>query len=190
MNKMIQKQQGVALVVALILLIVLTLLGLSAMDTTMLEMKLARNSQERAYAFQMAETALRENENLFTNTDFMGDLGVDPDLEVADDDSTTDELSQPVAITRDADKGLVSLVEPGLTVFEYKGSYTIPLGAVGSDWGVGTADGSYFEVSTTARNEASGNITARVRGGYRQLAPSNSKVENIGDTTNLGTIGY
>ena len=53
------RQQGVVLVVALIFLLVLSLLGVSAMNTTMLETRMARNDQERNYALQAAELGLR-----------------------------------------------------------------------------------------------------------------------------------
>lgn len=55
-------QQGVALVVALILLVVMTLLGLSAMRSVTLEEKMAANTFDRSVSFQAAEAALREAE--------------------------------------------------------------------------------------------------------------------------------
>jgi len=70
------KQAGAVLVVSLILLVVLTLLGLSAMEFTSLEEKMATNDQETNRAFHAAETGL---------TDALGD----PD---------SLDLSNPVAI--------------------------------------------------------------------------------------------
>ncbi len=49
------QQQGTVLIIALIFLLILTLLGVSAMDGTLLETRLAANSEERNIAFQMAE---------------------------------------------------------------------------------------------------------------------------------------
>ncbi len=49
------QQQGTVLIIALIFLLILTLLGVSAMDGTLLETRLAANSEERNVAFQMAE---------------------------------------------------------------------------------------------------------------------------------------
>jgi len=51
-------QRGAALVVALIILLVLTLLGVSAMNTSSLEEKMAANSQEFNRAFQAADSGL------------------------------------------------------------------------------------------------------------------------------------
>jgi len=53
-------QAGAVLVVSLILLVVLTLLGLSAMEFTSLEEKMATNDQETNRAFHAAETRLTE----------------------------------------------------------------------------------------------------------------------------------
>ncbi len=52
------RQQGAALVVALVFLIVITLLGVSSMDETLLETQLAKNSREQNYALQVAENGL------------------------------------------------------------------------------------------------------------------------------------
>nr|MCU0936636.1 PilX N-terminal domain-containing pilus assembly protein [Gammaproteobacteria bacterium] len=53
-----RSQRGAVLIVALILLAVLTLLGVTAMSTTSLEEKMAANTQEGTRAFQIAETGL------------------------------------------------------------------------------------------------------------------------------------
>ena len=54
------RQSGAVLIVAMILLVVLTLLGVTAMNTTSLEERMASNTQEQVRAFQAAETALSE----------------------------------------------------------------------------------------------------------------------------------
>ena len=53
------KQQGFALVVALILLLVLTLLGLAAAQSTSLEERMAGNYRNHTLAFQAAEAGVR-----------------------------------------------------------------------------------------------------------------------------------
>lgn len=55
-------QQGAALVVTLILLLVLTVLGITALRTTFLEERMARHAMDRAMAMESAESALREAE--------------------------------------------------------------------------------------------------------------------------------
>lgn len=52
-------QRGVALVIALILLVVITLVGLAAVSGTILQQKMAANLYDRQVAFQDAEAALR-----------------------------------------------------------------------------------------------------------------------------------
>ena len=52
-------ERGAVLIVSLILLVVLTLLGVSVMNMTQLEEKMASNSQEIVQTFQSAETALQ-----------------------------------------------------------------------------------------------------------------------------------
>jgi len=53
-----QKQQGAALVVGLILLVVITVLAISGMNTATTELAMARNDQNYENAFQAAETGL------------------------------------------------------------------------------------------------------------------------------------
>ncbi|VAX10058.1 Type IV fimbrial biogenesis protein PilX [hydrothermal vent metagenome] len=62
-TRMADKQQGVALVVSLILLLVMTLLGLSSMQATILEEKMAGNFKNRNMSLQAAESALRAAES-------------------------------------------------------------------------------------------------------------------------------
>jgi len=57
------RQRGAVLVVSLVMLVVLTLLGVSVMNITQLEERMASNSQEMAQAFQSAETGLSQGFN-------------------------------------------------------------------------------------------------------------------------------
>lgn len=53
-----KKQQGAALVVGLILLVVITVLAISGINTATTELAMARNDQNYENAFQAAETGL------------------------------------------------------------------------------------------------------------------------------------
>lgn len=53
-----KQQKGVALVIALVLLVVVTLVGLAAIRGTSLQEKMAGNTLDRAQAFQVAEATL------------------------------------------------------------------------------------------------------------------------------------
>jgi type IV pilus assembly protein PilX len=57
-----KSQSGVVLVVSLIMLLLLTLIGLSAMQSTGLEERMAGNMRDRNLAFQAAEAGLRDAE--------------------------------------------------------------------------------------------------------------------------------
>lgn len=52
-------QRGVALLIALILLVVITLVGLAAIGTTILQNRATANQYDRQIAFQSAEAAMR-----------------------------------------------------------------------------------------------------------------------------------
>jgi type IV pilus assembly protein PilX len=53
-----KKQQGAALIVGLVLLVVITVLAISGMNTATTELAMARNDQNYENAFQAAETGL------------------------------------------------------------------------------------------------------------------------------------
>lgn len=69
------QQRGVALVVALILLVVATLIGLAASRGTLLQERMSSNSYDRALAFQRSEAALRAAEAAITAEGDIADLG-------------------------------------------------------------------------------------------------------------------
>lgn len=58
-----KNQSGVILVVSLIILLLLTLIGLTGMQTTSLEEKMAGNMRDKNLAFQAAEAALKAGED-------------------------------------------------------------------------------------------------------------------------------
>lgn len=60
LSKTAGNQQGVALVMALVILVILTMLGISAMKSSSLELKMAAGLQDNTMAFQAAESGLVE----------------------------------------------------------------------------------------------------------------------------------
>ncbi|SEG76871.1 pilus assembly PilX family protein [Marinobacterium lutimaris] len=58
-----RNESGAALIVALIMLLLITIVGVSAMQTTTMEEKMAGNLRDRHVAFQAAEAALRQGES-------------------------------------------------------------------------------------------------------------------------------
>jgi type IV pilus assembly protein PilX len=63
------KQAGVVLIVSLFMLLLLSLIGLSGMQSTALEEKMASNSRDQNIAFQAAEAALRAGEKIIEDAD-------------------------------------------------------------------------------------------------------------------------
>ena len=58
------KQEGVALITTLFLLLLMIIIGMSSMRTTTLEEKMSANLRDQAVAFQSAESALSEAEDI------------------------------------------------------------------------------------------------------------------------------
>ena len=61
-TSLLPKQNGAALIVSLVILVLMTLLGLSSIRTSALEEKMATNLRDQELAFQAAEIALRDAE--------------------------------------------------------------------------------------------------------------------------------
>lgn len=179
-----RRQHGVALLVALILLVVMTLLGLSAMDSVMMETKVAANAQERTYAFQIAETALAESEQLFGDTRAAAQVIGQDDREMLVNPYLAPGLNDIKAVNRDEVKNLkgglhrADLDNDGkdddAAVMEYRGIFP-PVAGVSSSFAFSAVETSmsYFELMTVSEN-LQGNSDAqqfKVRAGYRQLVP-------------------
>ena len=60
-------QQGAVLVMALMMLFVLTLIGVSSISTTSMEEKMSGNTRNRHLAFQAAESNVRDAERIISN---------------------------------------------------------------------------------------------------------------------------
>ncbi len=57
-------ERGVVLFMSLVMLLILTILGLSSVQTTSLQERMSRNARDTNLAFQAAESALRDGEDL------------------------------------------------------------------------------------------------------------------------------
>lgn len=60
LNSMRQKQEGVVLAVCMIFIVVLTVIGVSALERSELEERMSTNFQEQHRAFQVAETGIAQ----------------------------------------------------------------------------------------------------------------------------------
>jgi len=72
--KTIQKQHGAVLIISMIILLLLTILGITSMRTTQLEERMAGNARDRHVAFEAAEAGLLDAETfvqtIITDTPF------------------------------------------------------------------------------------------------------------------------
>jgi len=70
-----RQQRGVALITALIFLIIITMLSLSNMRSSTLELRMANNDEVRVAAFQMAQAVVDATFDDSANTPVIGDVG-------------------------------------------------------------------------------------------------------------------
>jgi hypothetical protein len=100
-----ERQRGVVLIVALVLLVAITLLSLAGISTTTLELMMATNQQARVDAFQQAEAGVDATSTKLDNFPVIGAIGVErctPDFddsnkyyEDGDVDCSTYDISLP-----------------------------------------------------------------------------------------------
>jgi len=88
-----QKHAGSALVIALVILMVMTLIGITSMNTSILEEKMAGSMANRNFGFQAAESALRHGEAWIAGRTVLPDVSNDGstgiwDIKAADPDTT------------------------------------------------------------------------------------------------------
>ncbi len=69
-----KNQQGSILVFSLVILLIMTLLSTTAMRTSILEEKIAGNNHNQKTAFQAADSALNETEQMLQTMAWQGDL--------------------------------------------------------------------------------------------------------------------
>lgn len=173
------QQKGAVLLVSLIFLVILTLLGISALNTTVLEARLAKNAQERTRAFQATETGLAESAWVFGDNDQLQFINqasaIYQDYALAD----------PNDMTYDADTKQSAGVRSGRTKAERKGIFDPPVGStvdLSDAHSVTAISAAYYELVTVGRNVSDANAAAigmsndeaiqvTVRTGYRRFVP-------------------
>lgn len=119
------RQRGAILAVSLLLLLVMTVLALTASQTTRLQERMAGNARDTDQAFQAAEAALRAAEiSLDEQAEAVGRYIVKQCAEVSDDCSILDRSTEPRDYRRSdyafwADpKNAVSYGDPNVQEFE------------------------------------------------------------------------
>lgn len=146
------RQQGVSLVVALIMLLVLTLVGISSMNTAIVELKMAGSAQQQGLALNRADEMLSIGEQ--TVEDIIADPGVfdfaaDGDgYYVVDDDIDVFDVNWPEA-------GLTSIagVDPNDSyVIEYIGEKDVPENSDSIGGAENAAGGKVYTFRITSRS--------------------------------------
>ncbi|MCB1751740.1 MAG: pilus assembly protein PilX [Gammaproteobacteria bacterium] len=89
-----KRQRGAVMITALMILLLMTIFGISTMDTNILEEKMAGNMRDRNTAFQAAESALRAAETWIAAQTSMPDVR---DISNSSDTSPLWELTSPDA---------------------------------------------------------------------------------------------
>lgn len=85
-------QRGTALVMTLVFLVLLTMLGITAINTSTLEERMAGNTKDQNLSFQAAETALRAAETWVESTTAATQLAVNNAYGIYDPSTTTTEV--------------------------------------------------------------------------------------------------
>jgi type IV pilus assembly protein PilX len=157
----LHKESGAVLIVSLIFLVVLTLLGISSMNSTILETKLAANERERNWAFQVAEMGLMNSTDLLYSTSNNTVVMENINTLIAEGNYTN--LTE-ASIDR-GDKGTASSID---TEIWFKGYFPPPEGPASKASSAIKMRVVYFE---TATQGSSGNTSVILRNGVRQYVP-------------------
>ena len=142
------RQQGAVLVAGLMMLLIMTIIGVSSMQSTNMEEKMAGNARDRDVAFQAAESALRQGEastakiSEFTFDGTNGNVGLyerDATIDVFNSASWTTAKSLAYAGTLHAGSAVQLASGPRL-VLQYRGA--MPVDAADKGLVKGTKYGS------------------------------------------------
>ncbi len=125
------QQNGTVLVMALLLLFVMTLIGVSTMTTSTGEERMAGNARDRQLAFQAAESAMRDAENYistsvaaittFNNTNGLYAIGKGPTTSDAFDKATWWTTTGDFKLYSNTSNSLKDVKSPPLYTIEYRG---------------------------------------------------------------------
>ncbi len=135
-------EQGAVLIIALIMLLILTLLGVTAMNMTSMEEKMATNIQESNQAFQAAETGISK----------------------AFDSPGSVDLSNPVTVDPAFIGGSSNLKSGYVTSFQ--GWSNPPLGSL---YSATSFQSAHFDTAATGTTESGASV--ELHGGMYQIAP-------------------
>jgi len=137
-----ERQSGAVLIISLILLLIMTLLGVTTMNTTALQEKMAGNSQEVNRAFQAAETGLSQ---AFADTTA---------LDLNDYDGDPVQIADKVGLTTEYDVSFEGWTNP----------------PTGSLYSATSFQAAHFDMQSTGTTP--GGVEKILHGGAFQIAPT------------------
>jgi len=150
MRRTAGSQAGAALIVGLILLMVMTVLGITGMSRAILDMHMADNTRQAQYAFEAAQSAIdtelvNPNPITFTGAEAPGTVvrTLDPDY------AFPAEMDPPLATAT------------AQTVFRSEADM-----APGSGWEAGTMTALHFEIDANGRSAQRGAHSEQLAGFY------------------------
>jgi type IV pilus assembly protein PilX len=143
-------QSGAALIIGLILLMVMTILGVTGMSRAILDLRIGDNARQGQAAFEAAQSAI-DTEMLSPNPINFDDT-VEPGDEVR-------RLDPEYAYPADAEQPLATA--SAVTVFRSEADL-----APGSGWEAGTMTALHFEIDSEGRSVVRGARSEQVAGFY------------------------
>lgn len=160
------RQHGAALVISLIILLVMTLIGVSSLQTTTFEEKMTGNIRDKAMAFEAGEAALREAETFIEdNIETLGDFdsnGTDG-LYNKDIEKIWEQVDWEGTDSGNTNDALTSTTIPGTAtapkyVIQHYASYTLEADQYNLDnYGQGTGAGEIHMFRITVRGTGGSN---------------------------------
>jgi type IV pilus assembly protein PilX len=161
-----RRQKGAALIISLVILLAMTLIGVSSMDSAVLELKMAGTMQQQIVAMNRAEATLMAAE---ARIDLMTSDGATQNFEATDDgfypSTNTLNLEQVNWSSISSEEGPVtsanSVDDDDAYVIEYLGVKPIPGETVKMDPNGGITGGAVHTFRNTTRS-ASGRDVVRI----------------------------
>ena len=115
-------QAGVTLIISLVILLAMTIVGITSIQSTQTEISMAGNLRELGLTFNAAETALSDAEG-FVTTSISKSIYNDPTKGLYDDSATDPEYDNPDtwATVQEGDTVLAYSAEPSKFIVKYLG---------------------------------------------------------------------
>ncbi|QMU62264.1 MAG: hypothetical protein GKR92_11395 [Gammaproteobacteria bacterium] len=157
------KQQGVVLVIGLLMLLLITIVGVSAMSSTISNERTAGNNQYSTVSFQAAESAIK---SMFSRT------AVEPTIMDADDGTNDNQITQARAFDVELNTYSASINVQTTTVARFCGGDPMSIGtSLVSGSGGGGVEVLAFDVNGNSQVGGTGAQENHLRsGGLLNLA--------------------